>query len=185
MASVENRMSIQVRSIIFHNAWIVGILYAGLAFSMGCRRNQDCSDRIPTESGFVQLTFLTPDGQNLYPKDNPLPAFNIDSLYVSDASERHFTQQKGEMPGPFATKYYVYSFGQIYNPATDADALVKERCKEYFIHYNSNDVDTLRLCYQVTANGCGLYYGSFKAFYRNQMIFQGQRSIVFAINITK
>ncbi len=89
------------------------------------------------------------------------------------------------MSGPFATKYYVYSFGQIYNPATDAEALVKQRCEDYFIHYNSNDVDTLQVCYQVTDSGCGLYYGSFEAFYRNQRIFAGQRSIVFAIDITK
>ncbi|MCU0354901.1 MAG: hypothetical protein MUD08_14365 [Cytophagales bacterium] len=78
------------------------------------------------------------------------------------------------MTGPFATEYYVYAFGGIYDPNIDVSALSGEKCNDYFIRYNASDTDTLRLCYRVTEGECGLYFEATKAYYQNQLILHKQ-----------
>ncbi len=93
MMPVINSRYLSIK-LVFRSLTVVGVVCMCLLFFWGCRKKDDCSESIPIDAGFVQLTFLTQNGQNLYPQDSPLPGFTIDSLYISNASGRNFTQQK-------------------------------------------------------------------------------------------
>ena len=184
MTCIKNNRCLQVKLATFRGLVSVSVVCVCLFTSVGCRKD-DCQERVFISDDGVQINFKNKNGAYLYPVRNPSPTFNVDSLYMSNAQGRNFYQRKVLLSGSFGNDYYVYVFGDIYNSDTDEDALVKERCEDYFIHYNSTDIDTLRLCYQVAEGKCGLLYNSFKVYQRNQLIFQEQGKVVFTFDLVK
>jgi hypothetical protein len=139
-------------------------------FSCG-KAGDDCEEPIDAmrSSEIVVIFKDKATGRYLYSEVNPL--YNKDSLKVFDQNGNSLVilSQLDLIPNT-SSRFYTLSFGNIYNPQTDATALGSEICKNYIVKYNAVETDTIKTCFRITKTNCGSIFNPIKVYHKGQLL---------------
>lgn len=109
-------------------------------------------------------------GRYLYSEVNP--AYNKDSLRVYDPAGKSLVilSQLDLIPNTAASRFYVLSFGPIYDAQTDASSFGGEVCKTYLVRYNATESDTVRTCFRLRKTECGSVFDPIKVYHKGELL---------------
>ena len=123
-------------------------------------------------------------GKYLYAEVNPL--YNKDSLKVFDQNGNSLIvlSQLDLIPNT-SSRFYVLSFGSIYNPQTDANSFNQEVCKNFIVKYSYNETDTVNVCFKARKTECGSVFDILKIYNKGQLITTETNTIIAEVTIIK
>lgn len=150
---------------------IIAIMLAATSLTnSSCRKGGDCEGSFNLNQSEVAITFIDQqNGSYIYSETNP--GYNKDSLKVFDPQGNSLIilSALNQIPNS-NNRYYVLSFGNIYNPLTDAASFNSEICKEYTIKYSTSETDTLSVCFKSKQTKCGSVFETLKVYHKGQLL---------------
>jgi hypothetical protein len=150
-----------------------GIAFLIISFSLlnftSCVKTNRCEEPITIDQSAIITTFKNSSGQYLYAENNSL--YNKDSLKIFDAlgNNLQVLYTLNEIPNTL-NRYYLMSFGSIYNQSTDQSSFASELCKNFIVQYNSNERDTITVCFKSTNTKCGSVQETLKVYNKGQLL---------------
>jgi len=139
---------------------------------------------IKTQSEVVVTFIDKTTGKYLYSETNPM--YDKDSLKVFDNTGNSLIilSALNQIPNTY-NRYYVLSFGNIYNELTDEDSFNSEICKDYIIKYSVNEPDTIQVCFKSEKTQCGSKFDTIKVYHDGQEVGFATNTIGISVTILK
>ena len=141
-----------------------------MIFALSCKKKNECEEpEFITNSGLT-ISFVTKStGKYLYAEVSPI--YNIDTLKVlnSNGIELRLLKSLQTIPNSFSN-YYRVDFGPLYSQNLDQESFNNEICRNFFIKYKHNEIDTLNVCFKSVNKVCGSVFSTLKVYYKNQQI---------------
>lgn len=144
-----------------------------------------CDETSNVNSSSIVISFIDKQtGQYLYTETNPL--YNIDSVKVYDKAGKqlHLLYALNPIPGS-NSRYYSVAAGPVYDSQKDQNSFYQELCKDLFIRYRYDDIDTIKACFKSKELKCGSVFETIKISYRDTLISSLTNNNVSIINIYK
>jgi hypothetical protein len=151
-----------------------------------CHKKSTCESplEIKTQSEIVVTFKDKATGKYLYSEVNP--PYNKDSLKVFDQYGNSLVVLSAlDLIPNTSSRYYVLSFGYIYDDRTDANAFNTETCKTYIIKYSYNEADTVQACFKAKKTECGSVFETLKVYNKGQLLANVQNDVAAQITIIK
>lgn len=128
-----------------------------------------CESPLNVNQSEVVVIFKNAAGKYLYEEINPL--YNKDSLKVFDQYGNRLTilSKLNQIPNT-SMRYFELSFGNLYDNSTDQPAFNSEICKDFFIKYIHNEVDSLNVCFRAKKTKCGSVFETLKVYHNGQLL---------------
>lgn len=162
------------------------LLFAVVLSSGSCRKGGPCEEPpdIKTASSII-VNFIDKQTEKyLYAEINPL--YNKDSLTVIDSTgDRLYTLFTLTQIPNSLSRYYRVTIGPVYNFQTDGNSFNTEICKNFYIGYNSNEKDTVRVCFKAKSTKCGSVFETLKVFHKDSLIGSNSENTSILIHIYK
>lgn len=159
------------------------ILTVGIS---SCKKGQKCHGvyNIKNQSEVVVTFIDKTSGKYLYSEMNPL--YDKDSLKVFDSfgNKLVILSALNQIPNT-NNRYYVLSFGNIYNNPTDETSFNSEICKNYIVKYSFNESDTIQVCFKAQKTRCGSKFETIKVIQNGQEIGSETNTIGISVTIFK
>jgi hypothetical protein len=123
-------------------------------------------------------------GKYLYEEINPL--YNKDSLKVFDPPGNSLVifSALNQIPNT-SDRYFVLSFGNIYDQQTDAGSFHAELCKDFIVQYKYNEKDTIRTCFKSKAGQCGSVFEMLTVYNKGLLLATETNTTFSTITVTK
>lgn len=139
---------------------------------------------IKTQSEVVVTFIDRATGKYLYSEMNPL--YDKDSLKVIDPTGNSLIilSALNQIPNTY-NRYYVLSFGNIYNNITDENSFNSEICKNYIVKYSFNESDTIQVCFRSQKTKCGSKFETIKVIHDGQQVGIATNTIGISVTILK
>ncbi len=149
---------------------IWGIIFITF-FSFGsCRKGGKCEQALNVNQSEIVVAFKDKNSGNyLYAEVNP--SYNKDSIRVYDENNNNLVLlfALNQIPNT-NSRYSDISFGNIYNPQTDANSFNSELCKNFIVKYKYNETDTIKACFKSMKTECGSVFETLKVFYKGMLV---------------
>lgn len=132
----------------------------------------------------IAVNFKDATGKYLYAELNP--TYNKDSLKVFDQQGNSLIilSSLNQIPNT-SNRYYVLSFGNIYDQRTDANSFNTELCKDFIVQYKYNEKDTIKACFKSQTTKCGSVFEILKIYYNDQLVETIANNTFANITVTK
>ncbi len=144
------------------------ILLPVIIFS--CRKGGRCEESLRVTQSEINVSFKDKTtGRYLYEEINAL--YNRDSLKVFDPSGNSLVilSALNQIPNT-SNRYFVLSFGNIYDQRTDESSFNAELCKDFIVQYKYNEKDTIRACFKSKTTKCGSVFETLKVYNKGQLL---------------
>jgi hypothetical protein len=135
-----------------------------------CRKNGKCDNAPNVNQSEVVVAFKNKStGKYLYAEVNPL--YNKDSLKIYDENNNRLVILSDlDLIPNTSSRYWGISFGNIFNPQTDANSFNIELCRNFIVKYTYNETDTIKVCFKSKKTECGSVFEILKVYYKGQLI---------------
>jgi hypothetical protein len=145
------------------------VILANLTIT-SCKKGEECEGAFNINQSEVVVKFIDKaTGKYLYSEINPM--YNKDSLKVYDphGTSLIILSALDQIPNT-NNRYYVLSFGNIFNPSSDSTSFNSEICKDYTIMYSPTETDTVRVCFKSKQTKCGSVFETLNVYQKSQLI---------------
>lgn len=155
-----------------------------LIYSSCGSKGGPCEEMQVLDQSEIIVTFKNQTGDYIYSESNP--SYNKDSLTVFDGNNKQLIllDLLDQIPGT-SLRFYKLSFGVIFDKQTDQQAFRSEVCKDFVIHYNSLESDTLRACFKAEKTMCGSQFERLNIYHRGQLLTSVSNTVVARITFVK
>lgn len=151
-----------------------------------CKKGGRCEGayNIKNQSEVVVTFIDKTSGKYLYSEMNPL--YDKDSLKVFDSfgNKLVILSALNQIPNT-NNRYFVLSFGNIYNNPTDETSFNSEICKNYIVKYSFNESDTIQVCFKAQKTRCGSKFETIKVIQNGQEVGSETNTIGISVTIFK
>lgn len=169
-----------------HQRLLLLITWGVIAGTQSCKKGGACEGayNIKNQSEVVVTFIDQATGRYLYSEMNPL--YNKDSLKVIDplGNSLVILSALNQIPNTYE-RYFVLSFGNIYDSRTDEASFNSEICKDYIVKYTSSESDTIHVCFKAQKTKCGSKFETIKVYQNNQQIGSAKNTIGISVTIYK
>jgi hypothetical protein len=159
--------------------------YLLIVIFVSCVKTPNCELPLNVNQSAINIIFKdSVSGKYLYTEDYSL--YNKDSIKIFDpqGTSLFLLFAHNQLPDAPVT-FWIINFGNIYDQRTDEISFNNEICKDYIISYNSQESDTLKVCFKSKKTKCGSVFETLKVYYKMKLISTTKNNTGSTITILK